>query len=68
MPKFLVTVEAELEYVLLEEVYFIEATDIETAEELVSNGRGELVHEEILEYGDESTEIVRNIRTYEEPE
>lgn len=63
MATYLVTMEVELKTAILEEVYEIEAVNIDEAERLVSVGEGELVHEEITDFGITTAERISSIKT-----
>ena len=63
MTKYLVTVEARLSYAVVQEVYEIEAPNVDDAEALVLIGGGTLITEHVEE-GDTIEEYVTQVCTF----
>ena len=63
MTKYLVTVEARLSYAVVQEVYEIEAPNVDDAETLVLIGGGTLITEHVEE-GDTIDEYVTQVCTF----
>lgn len=65
MTKYLVTVEARLSYAVVQEVYEIEAPNVDDAETLVLIGGGKLITEHVEE-GETIDEFVTQVCTFTE--
>jgi hypothetical protein len=63
MTKYLVTIEARLSYAVVQEVYEIEAPNVDDAETLVLIGGGTLITEHVEE-GDTIEEYVTQVCTF----
>ena len=63
MTKYLVTIEARLSYAVVQEVYEIEAPNVDDAEALVLIGGGTLITEHVEE-GDTIEEYVTQVCTF----
>ena len=63
MTKYLVTVEARLSYAVVQEVYEIEAPNVDDAETLVLIGGGKLITEHVEE-GETIDEYVTQVCTF----
>ena len=63
MSKYYVTVRAVVTNAVVEETYLIDATDVDTAEQRVIDGEGELINEDIIDFGTTLEESVIEVKS-----
>lgn len=63
MSKYYVTVQAVVTNAVVEETYLIDATDVDTAEQRVIDGEGELINEDIIDFGTTLEESVIEVKS-----
>jgi hypothetical protein len=63
MSKYYVTVQAVVTNAVVEETYLIDATDVDTAEQRVIDGEGELINEDIIDFGTTVKESVVEVKS-----
>lgn len=63
MTKYIVTMEVGLRSALIEETYEVEAVNPDEAERIVLEGGGELLSDELVEYGTTTSEAVVEVKT-----